>query len=111
VSGSRPRAQPSATQDPATGRQTALSADKRTMAKALAAARAITRYPPPGTPEYDAWRDKLHAHLEFARLHQDSAHARSQTQQGPRSGAEHTQTVVSGCVLDPAPQPRPPGRR
>jgi hypothetical protein len=77
VPGSRARPQPSAAPDPARGRQTAPSASRssqphrsgnRTLAEALAAASAMTRYPPPlGTQEYEAWREELHTHLEFAR--------------------------------------------
>jgi hypothetical protein len=56
VSGSRARAQPSASPDPARGRQAAPSAVRssqphrsrnRTLAKALAAVCVMTRYPPP----------------------------------------------------------------
>jgi hypothetical protein len=119
VSGSRARAQPSASPDPARGRQAAPSvvrssqphrSGNRTLAEALAAARAMARYPPlPGPLKYETWRDELYAHSEFARLHQDLARTRSLTQQGPRRGAERTQTIASGRVPEPAPQLCPRG--
>jgi hypothetical protein len=90
VPGSRARPQPSAAPNPARGRQATPNADRssqpyrsgsRTLAEALAAAHAMTRYPPPlGTLEYEAWREELHAYFEFAKLHQDSVRARSQSQ-------------------------------
>jgi hypothetical protein len=83
VSGSRAHAQPSASPDPAKGRQDAPSVvhssqPHRSRNHTLAVVLAMTQYPLlPGTSEYGAWRAELHAHLEFATLHHNSARARS----------------------------------
>jgi hypothetical protein len=83
VSGSRAHAQPSASPDPAKGRQDAPSVvhssqPHRSRNHTLAVVLAMTQYPLlPGTSEYGAWRAELHAHLEFARLHHHSARTRS----------------------------------